>query len=110
MERHRDHFSPDCEDSEWLAEVGRRGWIVLTKDAKFRYRQIELQALMTAAVRCFALTSGDATGTQNAEAILIAMPQMLRMIAKYPAPFIATITAAGKVKLLLTRSELLKKM
>lgn len=43
VERHRDHFSPDCEDSEWLAEVGRRGWVVLTKDAKFRYRQVEFK-------------------------------------------------------------------
>lgn len=65
---------------------------------------------MKAAVRCFALTSGDATGEQNAQAILIAMPQMQRIIAKYAAPFIATITAAGKVKLLLTKSDLLRKM
>ena len=84
--------------------------MVLRKDAKFRYRQVEIQAQMKAAVRCFALTSGDATGAQNAQAIMIAIPQMIRMIAKYSAPFIATITAAGRVKLLLTKSDLLRKM
>jgi hypothetical protein len=27
VERHRDHFPPDCSDQEWLAEVGKRDWV-----------------------------------------------------------------------------------
>lgn len=26
VERHRDHFLPDCPDEDWLAEVGKREW------------------------------------------------------------------------------------
>jgi hypothetical protein len=31
VEIHDDHFPSDAKDEVWLAEVGIRGWIVLTK-------------------------------------------------------------------------------
>jgi hypothetical protein len=37
VERHRDHFEPDCPDEHWLAEIGRRDWVALTHDARIRY-------------------------------------------------------------------------
>ena len=39
VERHGDHFAPDTPDEAWLAEVGRRGWIVLTHDRRIRYKR-----------------------------------------------------------------------
>lgn len=36
VEVHDDHFAPDTPDIVWLAEVGARGWIVLTKDSRIR--------------------------------------------------------------------------
>ena len=33
VEIHDDHFSQNVEDVDWLPEVGKRGWVVLTKDA-----------------------------------------------------------------------------
>ena len=36
VEIHDDHFAPDAKDEAWLAEVGKRGWIVLTKDDRIR--------------------------------------------------------------------------
>src|SRR4051812_30434760 len=50
---HDDHFPPDTRDEEWLAEVGKRGWIVLTKDTRIRYRSSELTALVKANVSAF---------------------------------------------------------
>jgi hypothetical protein len=32
VELHDDHFPQDAQDQIWLAEAGKRGWIVLTKD------------------------------------------------------------------------------
>ncbi|WP_437796354.1 hypothetical protein [Sorangium sp. So ce693] len=29
---HDDHFAQNTPDAEWLVEIGRRGWVVLTKD------------------------------------------------------------------------------
>ena len=32
VEAHIDHFPVDALDTEWLPEVSRRGWVVITKD------------------------------------------------------------------------------
>jgi uncharacterized protein with PIN domain len=36
VEIHDDHFEQDAEDTLWLADVGRLGWVVLTKDKAIR--------------------------------------------------------------------------
>ena len=64
---HDDHFAQDARDEEWLADVGRRGWAVITKDTRIRYRQTELAALVAGGVRAFVLTRGDLSGAEMAE-------------------------------------------
>jgi PIN like domain len=46
VERHRDHFRPDCPDDEWLAKVAQRGWVAITHDARIRYKRNELEAVV----------------------------------------------------------------
>ena len=60
---HTDHFAENELDEVWLREVGRHGWIVLTKDKNIRHRVLELSALITARVSAFILTSGNLTHT-----------------------------------------------
>lgn len=62
VEIHDDHFAPDTPDATWLAEVGARGWIVLTKDSRIRRHPLELQALLGANVAAFMVTATDLTG------------------------------------------------
>ena len=45
VEIHDDHFARDEEDHVWLKTVGERGWVVLTKDQRLRYRPLEISAL-----------------------------------------------------------------
>jgi hypothetical protein len=63
---HDDYFSPNARDEEWLSEVGRRQWVVLTKDERIRYREIERTALMNAGVRAFVLTAKNLQGSEMA--------------------------------------------
>ena len=51
VERHRDHFPPECPDEDWLAEVGRREWVAVTHDARIRYKPNELAAVVRHRVR-----------------------------------------------------------
>ena len=51
VEVHDDHFAPDAKDEDWLVKVGKRGWIVLTKDDRIRYRVTERTALTSSRVR-----------------------------------------------------------
>lgn len=32
------HFAADTPDEEWLREVGKKGWVVLTKDRRIQRR------------------------------------------------------------------------
>src|SRR5262245_42661349 len=57
VELHDSHFSQDAQDHVWLAEAGKCGWVVLTKDKRLRYRAVETNALMSAKVRAFVLTA-----------------------------------------------------
>ena len=49
VEVHDHHFPSDAKDEVWLAEVGSRGWIVLTKDRRFHNRVLEIAAIATQA-------------------------------------------------------------
>ena len=50
---HDDHFAPDEQDAVWISDVGKRGWVVLTKDSRIRYRETERVAVAQAGVPLF---------------------------------------------------------
>ena len=83
VEIHNDHFPPGVDDEEWLLKAGKRGWIVLTKNDRTRYRTPERTALMKARVVLFALASGNLHGEEMAQPFVKALPRMHRFLAKY---------------------------
>jgi len=98
---HDDRFPPDAPDEDWLHEVGQRGWIVLTKDKRIRYRENERRALQRAGVAAFVFVGKDLTGEEIAKALVVALPRMIRTANQTRRPFIATVTPRGTVRLLL---------
>lgn len=99
VEVHNDHFPPDARDDTWLLEVGKRGWVVLTKDDRIRYRSTERAAVVAAHVALFALSSGNLTGGEMAQAFVVALPRMSRVLATHRPPFIAKVTRSGEVSM-----------
>jgi 5S rRNA maturation endonuclease (ribonuclease M5) len=97
---HDDHFAPDEQDINWLKVAGEKGWIVLTKDSRIRYRALEKMTLMKAGVAAFILTSADLKGKEMAEIFIHALPAISKTINKYQKPFIAKIIRNGKVTVL----------
>ncbi|SRR5213594_2610323 len=47
VEVHDDHFPQDATDETWLTEVGKKDWIVLTKDRRIRFRRFRCHASTT---------------------------------------------------------------
>ena len=97
VERLIDHHAPGAQDTVWLADVGRRGWVVLTKDKRMHLRPTEQIAIVKHGVRAFALTGGNMGATEMAASFLAAMPKMKRILAKTPHPFVAAVTKSGDV-------------
>jgi predicted nuclease of predicted toxin-antitoxin system len=79
VEEHGAHFADDAPDAEWLAEAGRRGWIVLTKDKAVRRNALELAAIIAGNVTCFSLGHGNLKAAQMAHAFIAARPHDNRL-------------------------------
>lgn len=98
-ERHGQHFSPGTPDTAWLPFVGEKGWILITKDKRIRFNDLEKEAVVTYRVREFCFASGNYSGAEMAMMLVVALPEMIRLCGKQAPPFIASITKAGKVHL-----------
>ena len=109
VERHRDHFPPECPDEDWLAEVGRRGWVALTHDARIRYKPNELAAVIRHRVRLLVivgkapfpdLAASFVTTRRRIEAFLdgAAAPIIVKVYRATPAERAENPAAAGRIE------------
>jgi hypothetical protein len=98
VEIHDDHFSKNAPDIDWIPEIGQRGWVILTKDARIGKNRIERLSVADARVRMFTLASQSLSGIDMADIFLNAIPEMKKFIYENPAPFIAKVYQGGKVK------------
>lgn len=105
VERHDAHFGPTTPDEEWLSLAGRRGWYVVTRDRRIRYRSAELGALWSAGVGLFLLI-GKATHRDLADNFIRTAPRIHEFVRSQPRPFIAKVyrpsppaARAGRVEL-----------
>jgi len=99
VETHEGHFAADAPDDQWIPEVGRHGWIVLSKDEKMRYRLAEKRAIAQARVRAFFLVPKGLTGPENGRILAGAVARMTRFAIGNKAPFIAKVFRNGTVKM-----------
>jgi predicted nuclease of predicted toxin-antitoxin system len=98
VEIHDDHFGKNTQDVDWIPEIGKRGWVILTKDARIGKNQMERLAVADAEVRMFVLVSQNLSGTDMADVFVKAIPAMEKFILKNIAPFIAKVDRESKVK------------
>ena len=94
VERHDDHFSDNTADTVWIAEAGRRGWIILTADERVRYKPAEKAALLASGTITFVLASRKGlTGAEMAEAFLSARTSVENAIVRQRPPAIFKVYA-----------------
>ena len=99
VEIHDDHFAQNVQDVDWLPEIGKRGWVVLTKDARISKNYLERMAVTKAGVSMFILASQNLSGKQMADIFLRAVTKMQEFVLSYPAPFIAKVYRDGRVEM-----------
>ena len=95
--RHRDFHARGTLDEIWLPFVAERAWVVLTKDKRNRYNDIERDAVRRHRVREFYFGSGNFTGAEMAQALVKAIPEMRKISRTYSPPVVGSITRAGTV-------------
>ena len=87
VEVHDDHLPPDAPDEEWIALIGQRGWIAITRDRSVRYRSAELASIEDHFSRVVVIRMKNATGPEIADLLAGATHQIARFVAKTRAPF-----------------------
>jgi len=105
---HDDHFLPGARDEEWLFEIGKRGWIVLTKDRRFHTRVLEITAIARSRAKVFKLTAANIQGADMAAIFVKAIRKITRVAIGNPGPFIGTVSKSGKVSVVMSSSKLKK--
>jgi hypothetical protein len=103
FERHEAHFRRGEDDEVWLPQVADWGWIVLTKDKRNRYNDLERVALRRHRVREFYFSAGNMNGAEMAQALIEALPEMRRIVRGNEPPLVGSITRAGAVTILYDR-------
>jgi hypothetical protein len=99
VEPHTAWFRHDTPDTEWLPEVGRKGWVVLMRDQKIGKRPLEFQALINGKVKAFVLVTGELPNKDNAQIFIKAMPAICTMVETNNFPFLAKVRTNGSVEL-----------
>jgi hypothetical protein len=84
-------------DEDWISEVGKRGWVVLTKDDRIRYRPAALAAYRRHQVKVFVFGSGEMRAQEMADAFVTALPKITRLALRNEGPFFARISRSGSV-------------
>ena len=98
VEVHDDHLPLDAPDEDWIALVGAKGWVAITKDRNVRYRAAELEAIRRHSARVVVIRMKNATAPEIAALLLKGRRRIARYAAKTPPPFVAGIHGSGTVK------------
>ena len=73
--------------------------MLVTKEKRIRFNELEKMAVLAHRVREFYFTSGNYSGAEMAWMLVAALPEMIKLCRKRNPPFIASITKSGKVNL-----------
>lgn len=90
VERHADHFAPDCSDETWLREIGQRGWVAITHDGRIRYKPNELAAVIEHQVTLLVMV-GHAPYPQLAQYFVATRNRILDFLSRHQPPLIAKV-------------------
>jgi predicted nuclease of predicted toxin-antitoxin system len=110
VEIHDDHFGKSAKDIDWLPEVGKRGWVVLTKDSSIAKNFLERIAVARAGIKMFAFASQSVSGEEMATIFLNTIVSMQEFVHKHPAPFIAKIYRDGRLDMWKNHEALMEEL
>jgi hypothetical protein len=98
---HDELFPQATHDVTWLREAGANGWVVLTRDDRIRYNQLEKQAVLAAKVRFFSIMSSSLTGDEAAALLVSALGAISRLCRQHAKRgFIAKISRGPDVQII----------
>ncbi len=96
--RSREEFPRGALDVDWLPEVGRRGWVLVSADRRQSKKPDELAALKRAKVRAFYFSNATMTSAMQVEAFTRGLGRVVQTVRKQTPPFVKIIRPSGEIK------------
>ena len=96
----RDQFKPDTPDIDWIPEIGRRKWILVSYDYNQRRRTNERQALQDHHVRAIYIRHGrnPRSHFDDAARIIKNWPKIERSAQNAPEGELVRLDAKDKIE------------
>lgn len=100
VERHDDHFDQNTLDEDWLPEVGRKGWIAISRNKDIGRQPNERDAIMRAGTGLLIVVGPNATLPELAHNFVATMHKIEQFVRANPRPLIARVyrPAAEKIR------------
>ncbi|GLV49385.1 hypothetical protein TJA_24860 [Thermus sp. LT1-2-5] len=93
VKAHDELFQPDTPDEIWIPQVCAQGWVILTLDARIRYRPGEKASLHLHGAKVILFTQPKKAGPDwllaLAKEFTEAQGNVLRFLQRTPPPFVA---------------------
>ena len=90
-------FKQTTRDDEWLAEVAKKGWIVISHDKRFHEDSLALEAVRQHRARVFYMFGGSLPTWDKIRIFAQSFTRIEKLIATQRAPFIYTISQANRI-------------
>lgn len=95
---HQDHFAQDAADVDWMPEVARRGWPIISPDIRISRDRLEVEAIMTSGAAVFCLAGGHLTGEEKARNFLRCLPQIASVLGQDAAAHAGRVGEAPRLR------------
>ena len=84
-------------DTEWLAEAGRRGWLVFSSNKRMLRVPAEKAIIIRESVGAVFLTNGEENLPRVLWLLLVKWPWLERIDQAIPRPFVFFLSPTGRV-------------
>ena len=99
LELCKEHGFSGADDTLWIPEVAKRGWVALTGDIKTRFRPHEKEVIIVSRARMIHVRKGkNATHEMLAINFVNSLAKVERFLERNEAPCLATLTRPSKVE------------
>ena len=88
-----DHFNRGTADDIWIPNVAARGWFIITRDTRIRWRRVELDALERSGAGVFVVRGKALSGAGLIDAVLAALPKIKAAAQTRRRPFVCAVHA-----------------
>lgn len=99
IELHRDHFERNEDDTVWIPEAAKRGWIAVTNDKNTKAKDAEVLAIVRSNARMLYIKKKEGVSMEAIAANFInTLDQVHKFFERHAPPCAASLLRPNKVE------------